>query len=129
MLFPTSPDGIFKSDMFSFMERIKLVGLLMKIKKGALNEGLMDVSLRDWLNLNRITGGVRRYLELISASVMVCPFLEKTSAGEMFRNLNRVFATGHSAEYLAGGWKPVYRALISEIEKKGSLSCPFFCPQ
>lgn len=121
VLFPTSPDGIFKSDMFSFMERIKLVGLLMKIKKGALNEGLMDVSLRDWLNMNRITGGVRRYLELISASVMVCPFLEKTSAGEMFRNLNRVFATGHSAEYLAGGWKPVYRALISEIEKKGII--------
>ncbi len=121
VLFPTSPDGIFKSGMFTFLEKIKLIGLLLKIKKGALNEGYMDVSLRDWLNLNRITGGVRRYLELISASVMVCPFLEKTSAGEMFRNLHKVFVTGHSAEYLAGGWKPVYRTLIGEIEKKGTI--------
>ncbi len=120
-LFPTSPDGIIKSGMFTFLEKIRLIGLLLKIKKGELNEGYMDVSLRDWLNLNRITGGVRRYLELISASVMVCPFLEKASAGEMFRNLHKVFTTGHSAEYLAGGWKPVYRALIAEIEKKGSI--------
>lgn len=121
VLFPTSPDGIFKSKMFTVLEKVQLIGLLLKIKKGAFNEGFMDMSLRDWLNLNRVTGGVRRYLELISASVMVCPFLEKTSAGEMFRNLHKVFTTGHSAEYLAGGWKPVYRALINEIEKKGKI--------
>ncbi len=121
VLFPTSPDGIFKSGMFTFLEKLRLIGLLVKIKKGVFNEGYMDVSLRDWLNLNKITGGVRRYLELISASVMVCPFFEKTSAGEMFRNLHKVFATGHSAEYLAGGWKPVYRALIGEIEKTGAI--------
>jgi phytoene dehydrogenase-like protein len=121
VLFPTSPDGIFKSGMFTFLEKVKLIGLLLKIKKGEFNEGYMDVSLRDWLNLNRITGGVRRYLELISASVMVCPFLEKTSAGEMFRNLHKVFTTGHSVEYLDGGWKPVYNALVAEIEKKGAI--------
>lgn len=122
-LFPTSPGGIFKSGMFTFLEKIRIARLLLRVKKGELNEGYMDVSLRDWLNLNNVTGGVRRYLELISASVMVCPFFEKTSAGEMFRNLHKVLVTGHSAEYLDGGWKPVYRALIGEIEKKGSIHC------
>lgn len=121
VLFPTSPGGIFRSDLFTVMEKISIIGLLMKIKKGRLNDGLMDVSLRDWLNLNRVTGGIRRYLELLSASVMVCPFIEKTSAGEMFRNLHRVFLTGHSAEYLSGGWKPVYEALTREIERTGAI--------
>ncbi|MBN2160442.1 MAG: NAD(P)/FAD-dependent oxidoreductase [Spirochaetes bacterium] len=121
VLFPTSPDGIFKSSMFSLAEKVRLIGLLLKIKKGMLNDGLMETSLRDWMNMNRVTGGVRRYLELLSASVMVCPFIEQTSAGEMFRNLYRVFTTGHSAEYLSGGWKPVYEALIGEIRKNGSI--------
>jgi phytoene dehydrogenase-like protein len=121
VLFPTSPGGIVKSEMFTFYEKLRLFGLLLKIKKGAFNEGYMDVSLRDWMIRNNVTGGMRRYLELLSASVMVCPFFEKTSAGEMFRNLHRVFVTGHSAEYLAGGWKPVYAALIREIEKSGAI--------
>jgi len=120
VLFPTSPGGIFKSDLFSFAEKIRLVSLLLKIKKDKLNIPV-DMSLRDWMNLNKIQGGVRRYLELLSASVMVCPFFEKTSAGEMFRNLRKVFATGHSAEYLSGGWKPVYDAIIREIQKNGSI--------
>ncbi len=121
VLFPTSPGGIFRSDLFTLLEKISIIGLLMKIRKGRLNHGLMDVSLRDWLNLNRVTGGIRRYLELLSASVMVCPFIEKTSAGELFRNLNKVFLTGHSAEYLSGGWKPVYGALTREIERSGEI--------
>lgn len=120
VLFPTSPGGMLKSELFTFTERIRLVSLLLKIKKDRLDIPA-DMSLRDWMNLNKIQGGVRRYLELISASVMVCPFFEKTSAGEMFRNLKKVFATGHSAEYLSGGWKPVYEDLMSEIRKIGSI--------
>ena len=121
VLFPTSPSGIFKSEMFTFFEKLRLVGLLLKIKKGGFDRGYMETSLRDWMNLNKITGGVRRYFELLSASVMVCPFYEKTSAGEMFRNIHRVLETGHSAEYLSGGWKPVYRALTEAIEKNGEI--------
>ncbi len=120
VLFPTSPGGIFKSGLFSFTEKIGLISLLLKIKKDKLHVP-MDMSLRDWMNLNKIQGGVRRYMELLSASVMVCPFFEKTSAGEMFRNLRKVFATGHSAEYLSDGWKPVYDILINEIQKNGSI--------
>jgi len=121
VIFPTSPGGIFKSDLFTPMEKLKILSLLLKIKKGRLDEGLMDVSLRDWIHLNNISGGIRRYLELLSASVMVCPFIEKTSAGEMFRNMRRVLATGHSAEYLVGGWKPVMNALIETISRRGEI--------
>lgn len=121
VIFPTSPGGVFKSRLFTLAEKIRIIGLLLKIKKGAFDEGLMDVSLRDWLNRNGITGGIRTYFELLSGTVMVCPFFEKTSAGEMFRILRKVLVTGHSAEYMTGGWKPVYIALIREIEKKGRI--------
>ncbi len=123
VLFPTSPLGIITTTMFTLYEKIRLFGLLLRIKKGALDEGLMDVSLRDWMIRNNITGGMRRYLELLSASVMVCPYFEKTSAGEMFRNLKKVFVTGHSAEYPATGWKPVHAAVVGEIETAGSIRC------
>jgi phytoene dehydrogenase-like protein len=119
-LFPTSPGGIFKSELFSLKEKFRILGLLLKIKGGAYNDQ-MDVSLQDWMLENGITGGIKKYFELLSASVMVCPFIERTSAGEMFRNINRVLKSGHSAEYPVGGWKPIHDALIAEIEKNGKI--------
>ncbi len=119
-LFPTSPAGIFRSELFSFREKLRILGLLFKIKRGKYNN-LMKISLEEWMQQNDITGGLRKYFELVSASVMVCPFVEKTSAGEMFRNINRVLQSGHSAEYPAEGWKPIHQALISEIEKRGKV--------
>ncbi len=47
--------------------------------------------------------------------------MKKTSAGEMFRNLRKVLVTGHSAEYPVGGWKPIHRALVDTIAKRGSI--------
>ncbi len=119
-IFPTSPGGIFKSDLFTFAEKLRIIGLLLAIKRGRFDE-LMDVSLEDWMREHGITGGIRTYFELVSASVMVCPFVEKTSAGEMFRNLRKVLVTGHSAEYPAGGWKPIHRALVDTIKKSGAI--------
>lgn len=119
-LFPTSPAGIFKSELFSFREKLRILGLLIAIKRGKYNN-LMSTSLEEWMQGNDITGGLRKYFELVSASVMVCPFVEKTSAGEMFRNIQRVLKSGHSAEYPAEGWKPIHQALITEIEKKGKV--------
>lgn len=121
LLFPTSPSGIFSSKMFTFSEKIRLISLLVKIKKGTFNNGFMDVSLEKWMTRTGITGGIRMYLELLSASVMVCPSVEITSSGEMFRNLHKVFSTGHSAEYLECGWKPVYESLARAIEKNGVI--------
>ncbi|MCP4129914.1 MAG: NAD(P)/FAD-dependent oxidoreductase [bacterium] len=123
VLFPTGPGAIFKTGLFSLREKFKLLGILLKIKKGKFNEGLMETSLRDWMEQNNISGGIQKYLELVSASVMVCPFTEKTSAGEMFRNIHHVLTTGHSAEYPAGGWQPIHDATIDMINKNGAIHC------
>ncbi len=119
-LFPTSPAGIFKSGLFTPGEKLKILGMLLSIKKGKYND-LMDVPLSRWMEEHRVTGGLAKYFRLLSASVMVCPFIERTSAGEMFRNISKVLATGHSAEYPAGGWKPLHKALVEEIVKAGRI--------
>jgi phytoene dehydrogenase-like protein len=120
VLFPTSPAGVFKTRLFTMTEKLKVLGLLIKIKSGKFND-LMDISLKDWMAQHNITGGIRRYFELISASLMVCPFIEKTSAGETFRNLQKILKSGHSAEYPAKGWRPIQKALVNEIEKNGEI--------
>ncbi len=119
-LFPTSPSAILRSSLFSFKEKLLTIGLILKIKRGAF-DGLMDTSLESWFEENNVSGGIRRYFELISASLMVCPFSDKTSAGEMFRNLRKALVTGHSAEYPRGGWKPIQQATIAEIKKNGKI--------
>ncbi|MBU1696987.1 MAG: FAD-dependent oxidoreductase [Proteobacteria bacterium] len=120
VLFPTSPAGVFKTRLFTLKEKLKVLGLLVKIKKGRFNK-LMDMSLKDWMEINNITGGIRRYFELVSASLMVCPFIEKTSAGETFRNIQKILKTGHSAEYPAHGWRQIHKTLTNEIEKSGKI--------
>lgn len=119
-LFPTSPAGIFRSELFSFTEKLRIVCLLLQIKRGKYDD-MLSMSLEDWMREHRVTGGIRKYFELISASVMVCPFTERTSAGEMFRNLHKILKTGHSAEYPADGWKPIHETAVSWIKKQGSL--------
>ena len=69
----------------------------------------MDVSLEEWMTRNGITGGIRMYLELLSASVMVCPSVEIASSGEMFRNLQ--------------GFLPAIPPNISNADGNGIESC------
>ncbi len=120
VLFPTSLGGMFKTGLFSFREKIKIVGLISKIKSGKFND-LMHLSLGDWMEQHNVTGGIRRYFELVSASLMVCPFVEKTSAGEMFRTLHKILNCNHSVEYPQKGWLPIFNGCIDEIKTKGDI--------
>ncbi|HON79461.1 MAG TPA: FAD-dependent oxidoreductase [Spirochaetota bacterium] len=119
-IFPTSPKDILKSTLFSFPEKIIMFSLLIKIKHGKYNE-MQDISLDEWCRQNHISGGIRKYLELLSSSVMVCPFFDRVSCRELFRNINKILNTGHSAEYPASGWKSIYDTLSTIIKKNGSI--------
>ncbi|MBI9092637.1 MAG: NAD(P)/FAD-dependent oxidoreductase [Desulfobacterium sp.] len=120
VLFPTRLGGMFKTGLFSFREKIKIVGLISKIKRGKFNH-LMHLSLGDWMAQHNVTGGIRRYFELVSASLMVCPFVEKTSAGEMFRTLHKILNCNHSVEYPQQGWLPIFNGCIDEIKTNGDI--------
>lgn len=118
--FPSSPLGFFTCSLFTWYEKIKIVPLILAVKRGKYNE-LTNTTVQEWLDENSIQGGIRRFFEMLSTSMMVCPFIDKTSAGEMFRVLQTMFEIGHTIEYPAQGWKPIYSALIEAIEKQGSI--------
>lgn len=119
-LFPTSPLDILKSDLFSFSEKLMLFVLLIKIKRSVFND-MPDMSLNDWCRHNNISGGIKKYLELLSGSLMVCPFFDRVSCRELFRNVSKILYTGHSAEYPATGWKGIFDTLATYIRKNGSI--------
>ena len=119
-LFPTGPGGFLRSEMFTFMERLKAIAIMLKIKKSSF-ESLMSTPLKKWMNDNGLQGGLRRYFTLVSASMMVCPFIERTSTGEMLLNIRKVLKSGYSVMYPEAGWSPLFNLYIEKIKYNGDL--------
>ncbi|MBT9131525.1 NAD(P)/FAD-dependent oxidoreductase [candidate division NPL-UPA2 bacterium Unc8] len=121
-IFPTKPVDFVKTNLFSFKEKLSAIKVMLKIKKGKINfDDYMGKSLREWLEEMKISGGLGRYFHLVSASMMVCPFIEKVSVGEMLHNMEKVARLGHSAEYPKGGWKPIYEIITRTIARNGEI--------
>ncbi|MFH1434131.1 MAG: NAD(P)/FAD-dependent oxidoreductase [Pseudomonadota bacterium] len=119
-LFPTGPAGFLRSEMFGLFERLKALATMIKIKLGRFN-GLQEVSVRDWMRQNGIDGSLARYFTMVSASMMVCPFIERSSAGEMLANISKVLSTGYSVMYPAGGWGPLFDLFEKTIRAGGEI--------
>jgi phytoene dehydrogenase-like protein len=116
--FPTSPVGFLTTKLMGVGERLKTLSIMIKLRK--LEQGaLLDTSVQDWMDQMGIAGGVRKYLHLVSASMQVCPFIERASAGEMLLNMQSVLQKGYSAMYPVKGWRYIYDTLLAEIKKKG----------
>jgi len=121
-MFPTKPMDFVKTNLFSFKEKLSAIKVMLKIKKGKINfDDYMGKSLKEWLEEMKISDGFARYFQLVSASMMVCPFIEKTSVGEMLHNMEKVARLGHSAEYPKGGWKPIYEIITRTITRNGEI--------
>ncbi len=120
-VFPTGPKAFLTTRLLSFGERIKAARLIGKIRRGAHSQELKEKSVEEWMDENKVTGGLRRYFHLVSASMMVCPFIERTSVGEMFANMQKVLQTGISVMYPRGGWLPLIELFKSKIEESGEI--------
>lgn len=118
--FPTGPGGFLSSRMFTFFERLKALRVMISVRKEDFNS-LKNMSVREWLDREGIRGGMRRYLHLVSASMMVCPFIEKTSVGEMLLNVQKVLRTGISVMYPRDGWRPLYDLFTRALEEHGEI--------
>jgi phytoene desaturase len=118
--FPTSPSDFFASEMFNFAERFKALALMVNARLGRY-DGMRETSVKDWMVERDIRDGLRQYLTLVSASMMVCPFLERSSAGEMFTNVGKVLRSGHSVMYPAGGWEPILTSFETAIAANGDV--------
>jgi len=53
--------------------------------------------------------------------MMVCPFINRSSAGEMLKNISKVLRTGYSVMYPEGGWEKLIELYIKIINKNGEI--------
>lgn len=120
-VFPTGPKAFLTTGLFSLREKLKAAMLVGKIRGSNQLPELMEKNVEDWLNERNVTGGLRRYFHLVSASMMVCPFIERTSVGEMFVNMQKVLQTGISVMYPRGGWLPMIELFKEKINEQGEI--------
>jgi len=118
--FPTSPGGFLTTKLMSVGERLKALGIMIKLRSQD-PMSLLEVSVKDWMDHSGMTGGLGKYMHLVSASMQVCPFIERSSAGEMLLNMQQVLVKGRSAMYPVKGWRYIYDTLENEINRKGEL--------
>ncbi|MFO8018685.1 MAG: FAD-dependent oxidoreductase [Promethearchaeia archaeon] len=107
---------ILRSDLVPFF---KTLGFIIKVvKKWDLKkiEELYDVSLAEWFDQINLHHDLRRYLTIASSGVQVCPFPERSSAGELLHNIRRIFNKG-SIYYPKGGWSSIFSQFRERIEE------------
>ncbi len=122
MIFPTSPAQFLRTDIMSWVEKIKAVPLLLKLKRLKDQwKDLLHMPVSQWMKENDITGGLRKYFELVTGSMLVCPFMDIASAGELLFNMSQVLKTGKSVMYPRGGWAPLFNFLQTTINKNGEI--------
>ncbi len=120
-LFPTSPKAFLRSRLLSFKDKIKVAFLMGRIRRGTEAKELLEQNVAKWMDDNMITGGLRRYFHMVSASMMVCPFIERSSVGEMLINMQKVLLGGISVMYPKGGWQPLMDLFAEKIRENGDI--------
>ena len=117
-IFPSgSPAAILKTKMVS---KLKLAKLLLRVKRYSEEElkDLYTMSLQEFYEEQNIDPGIQQYLNMVSASMMVNPFPEKSSIGALFENVLEVLRKG-SVYYPRGGWTSFFEGFQKTIEDNG----------
>jgi len=118
--FPTSPRGLLTTRLMTPLERLKALAVLLRVKRSDPVD-LLDTPVSVWMDRAGLSGGLRRYLTLVTASMQVCPFIERASAGEMLLNFRSVLRKGKSVMYPTRGWGYIYDTLTETIRGSGEI--------
>lgn len=121
-LYPSG--GIFqvlKSDLVPFLKTLSfMIKVIKKMDKKEI-EQLYDVSLAEWFDQVNLHHDLRRYLTIASSGVQVCPFPERSSAGEILHNIREIYEKG-SIYYPKGGWETIFSQFKEKInENNGEI--------
>ncbi|TFF99050.1 MAG: NAD(P)/FAD-dependent oxidoreductase [Promethearchaeota archaeon] len=117
-LYPTgSLMDIVRSDLVPFGKTIRLLLKIKKMDQKKLKP-LYDTSLADWYQQENILPKIQTYLTMTSSAVQVNPFPNRSSAGELLKNIQRVLEMG-SAYYPQGGWGPIFNQFENFILENG----------
>lgn len=108
---------IIRSKLVPFGKTIRLLLQIKKMEQEELRE-LCDVSLAEWYEQENIPKNIQRYLTMTSSAVQVNPFPNRSSAGELLKNIQRVLERG-SAYYPKGGWGSIFDRFEKTIQENG----------
>lgn len=79
----------------------------------------MDKSVLDWLKEQNASEKLKKFMELASLGI-ICPFIEKASAGELFDVIKRRISLGNpKTGYPVGGFRTIHKKLINIILNNG----------
>ncbi|MBD3256106.1 MAG: FAD-dependent oxidoreductase [Candidatus Lokiarchaeota archaeon] len=113
-------EQIKNSKMVPFKETMALIVKIMSKMKSKDFEALYNVSLKDWWNQENLSLELRKFLKMVSSSIQVNPFPERSSAGEILENIKNVLKKG-SIFYPKGGWNEIFRRFKEKIEDNGEI--------
>ncbi len=110
--------SVVKSKMVPTLETLKL---MIKIKKMTTQQfiELYNTPLLEWFEKENISPKLRKFLTMISSTLQVNPFPERSSAGELIHNVHRVLEIG-SVYYPRGGWSSIFNNFIEKITENKS---------
>ncbi|MHA1359916.1 MAG: phytoene desaturase family protein [Candidatus Helarchaeota archaeon] len=76
-----------------------------------------NVSIQQWLNQIGASQRVTQLFQLLSLTLLVCPFLERASLGELLLNLRHLNLTGLGHPH--GGFRTIHQSLLWKLKKCG----------
>ena len=121
VMFPTGVGGFLKSPLMGLRSALSFLVKIKRIK----SDRYMDVSLRDYTENQlgwddeRRRKGLGEFLFLCAESMMVCPFEDRVSFGEMIEAFNENLKKKISVTYPKGGWKSIFDGFTEAIEENG----------
>lgn len=121
VIFPTGMGGFLKTPLMGLWSALSFLVKIKRIK----SDRYMDVSLHDytknqlgWDDERRLKG-LGEFLFLCAESMMVCPFEDRVSFGEMVEAFNENLKKKISVTYPKGGWKSIFDGFTETIEENG----------
>ena len=125
-IFPSgSIRAILKTKLIPLSKMIKLFKIIKKQKEPDIKR-LQRVSLTEFYKEYNIEPILQLYLNQVSSSMMVNPFPDISSVGELLINVKKVLKDG-ATFYPRGGWESFFKALDNAILKNNGevrLNCP-----
>ncbi|MHA1821717.1 MAG: phytoene desaturase family protein [Promethearchaeota archaeon] len=110
-IFPSGAKGFLKSKLFSLKDFLKAIKIMRKLNKES-QEKFLKTSLKEFFDKYEIDKDVQKFFLMASASMMVNPYPERSSLGEIYYSFLEVIKKG-SVFYPDGGWNTI----ISNLEQ------------
>jgi len=119
-IFPSEPISYFRTKLFGPGDYIKVARLLASLRPRTLRS-YDRISMEEWFAEKHVSPALQRFFTLMASGLLVNPYMDRASAGEMFRNLFKLIKAGLPNAYPAGGWQFLFDTLARTIEQRGEI--------